>query len=131
MAVTAPLWGFMCDRMGTKKIMMIVLAGNTIVYAGMAMSTNVAHIILFPGVQGVSGGLSTVMFALIAFITPVKELKKISKLPDGCDDIGRSHRPWNGGLLASIIGYRLTFSASSLLFMGIIPIAFMIRMPPP
>jgi DHA1 family multidrug resistance protein-like MFS transporter len=39
--------------------------------------------------------------------------------------------PGLGGVLASLVGYRLTLVASSLLFMSIIPVMFMINVPPP
>lgn len=55
-AVTATFWGFLCDRAGIKKIAMIILAGNAVVYTGMGISTDVVHILLFRGLQGSFGG---------------------------------------------------------------------------
>ena len=28
MAITAPIWGWICDKVGTKRVLIIVLAGN-------------------------------------------------------------------------------------------------------
>ena len=131
MALTAPFWGLMCDRVGTKKIMMVVLLGNTIVYAGMAVATNVIHIVIFRGLQGTFGGLSTVMFALVASIVPARELKKALSYQMAVMTLGSIIAPGIGGLLASVIGYRLTFAASSLLFVSIAPMASAMGMPPP
>ena len=131
MAFTAPFWGFMCDRVGTKKIMMMVLAGNTLVYGGMAMSTSVLHIVAFRGLQGAFGGLSTVMFALVASIESVKDLKRALSHQMVAMTLGSLIGPGIGGLLAHTIGYRLTFAASSLIFVSIIPIAFVLSMPLP
>jgi DHA1 family multidrug resistance protein-like MFS transporter len=131
MAFTAPFWGFMCDRVGTKKIMMVVLVGNTVVYGGMAMSTSVLHIIAFRGLQGAFGGLSTVMFSLVARIEKISDLKKALSYQMVAMTLGGLVGPGIGGLLANIVGYRMTFAASSFLFISIIPMAFVLSMPPP
>ncbi len=131
MAFTAPFWGLMCDRVGTKKIMMMVLAGNTMVYGGMAMSTSVLHIVVLRGLQGAFGGLSTVMFALVASIVSFQDLKRALGYQMTAMTLGSLVGPGIGGLLAYTVGYRLTFAASSLLFVSIIPIAFLLSTPPP
>jgi MFS family permease len=40
-AFTAPVWGWVCDRVGTRKVLVIVLFGNIATYAGIAFSQNV------------------------------------------------------------------------------------------
>jgi DHA1 family multidrug resistance protein-like MFS transporter len=116
---------------GTKKIMIIVLTGNAVVYAGMAFSTSVLQVVLFRGLQGTFGGLSTVMFVLIASLVPAEELKKALSYQMAAMTAGSLIGPGVGGLLAYMIGYRLTFVASSLLFLCLAPIAFGLRVPPP
>lgn len=131
MALTAPFWGFMCDRVGTKKILLIALTGNAVVYAGMAMSTSVGHLIMFRGLQGAFGGLSTVMFSLVASIVPHQELKRAISYQMAAMTLGSLGGPGIGGLLASIVGYHWTFVTSSLLFICVMPLAFVISMSPP
>jgi DHA1 family multidrug resistance protein-like MFS transporter len=130
-AVTAPFWGSMCDRIGIKKITIIVLVANAVVYTGMGMSTDVVHILLFRGLQGSFGGVSTAMFSLVAAIYVGAELKQAISYQIATMTLGSLVGPGLGGLLASLIGYRLTLTASSLLFVGIIPIMFLINVPPP
>lgn len=130
-AFTAPFWGFMCDRAGIKKITMIVLAGNAVVYAGMGLSNSIVEILLFRGLQGGLGGVSTAMFALVAAIVSGNELKHALSYQMAMMTLGSLIGPGIGGLLASVVGYRLTLVASSLLFLSIIPIMFLINVPPP
>jgi len=131
MALTAPFWGWMCDRVGVKKIMLIVIIGNIIVYAGMALSADVIHIVLFRGLQGTFGGLSTVMFALVASVVPAKYLKKALSYQMVAMTMGSLVAPGIGGVMATFTGYRLTLASSAVLFVCIIPVVSVLSMPPP
>jgi len=130
-AFTAPFWGSMCDRIGIKKITMIVLAANATVYAGMAVSTNIPQILVFRGLQGSFGGVSTAMFVLVAAIVPGSELKHALSYQMAMMTMGSLVGPGIGGILASIIGYRLTFVASTFLFVSIVPLMFSMNVPSP
>jgi DHA1 family multidrug resistance protein-like MFS transporter len=131
MALTAPFWGWMCDRVGVKKIMLLVIVGNIIVYSGMALSTDVIRIILFRGLQGTFGGLSTVMFALVASVVPARDLKKALSYQMAAMTMGSLIAPGIGGVMASFAGYRLTLASSAILFVCIIPVVSILSMPPP
>jgi DHA1 family multidrug resistance protein-like MFS transporter len=131
MALTAPFWGWMCDRVGTKKIMLFVITGNVVVYAGMALSADVIHIVLFRGLQGAFGGLSTVMFALVASIVPPRDLKKALSYQMAAMTMGSLISPGIGGVIASFAGYRLTLASSAILFVCILPVVSILSMPPP
>lgn len=131
MALTAPFWGSMCDRVGTRRIMLIVLVGNIVVYAGMSASTSVSHIVLFRGLQGAFGGMSTVMFSLVASIVPAGELKRALSYQMAVMTLGNLIGPGVGGLLASAAGYRVTFASSSLLFLCIVPLVSILSTPAP
>jgi DHA1 family multidrug resistance protein-like MFS transporter len=130
-AFTAPFWGFLCDRIGAKKITLMLLGTNAVVNAGMAVSTNMAQVLLFRGLQGSFGGYSTAMFALVATIYVGAELKQALSYQIAMMTLGQLIGPALGGVLASLIGYRLTLVASSLLFVCIIPIVFLINVPHP
>ncbi len=130
-AITATFWGFLCDRVGIKKISMIILAANAVVYTGMGLSTNVGHILLFRGLQGTFGGISTVMLVLVAAIYSGEQLKKAVSYQMAMMTMGSIVGPGLGGLLASLAGFRLTLVTSSILFVTIIPIMFLINVPPP
>jgi len=131
MAFTAPFWGFMCDRVGTKKILILVMIGNTVVYAGMGLSTSILQIILFRGLQGTFGGISTVMFSLIASVVSNRDLKNALSYQMAAMTLGGLIGPGIGGVLASIIGYRMTFVTSSLLFISMTPLVSTLSTPPP
>ena len=131
MAITAPFWGWMCDRIGTKKILLFVLAGNIIVYSGMAFSTNVLQIVFFRALQGGFGGMSTVMFAIVATAVPSHDLKRALSYQMAAMTMGGLVAPGIGGVMAAVIGYRLTMGASAILFVLIFPLVLILTLPPP
>ena len=131
MAITAPFWGWMCDRVGTKKVLLFVLAGNIVVYSGMAFSTNVLQIVFFRALQGGFGGMSTVMFAIVASAVPTHDLKKALSYQMAAMTMGGLVAPGIGGVLAAVIGYRLTMGASAILFVLIFPLVLILTLPPP
>lgn len=131
LAATAPFWGFMCDRVGTKRILTVALTGNIIAYVGMGFSTSIGQFLVFRGVQGVFGGLSTVMFTLVVSISSSKKLRKALSYQIAAMTSGSLIGPGMGGALASVMGYRGTFMVSSMLFMTIVPIVYLMQMPPP
>ncbi len=131
MACSAPFWGFMCDRIGTKKVLTFALAGNTLVYAGMALSTSITQIMALRALQGIFGGMSTITFSLVASIVQPSELKKALSYQLAAMTFGSLFGPGSGGLIASIVGYRLTFVATSLIFASMLPMVHALNMPPP
>lgn len=131
MAITAPFWGWMCDRIGTKKILLFVLSGNIIVYSGMAFSTNVLQIVFFRALQGGFGGMSTVMFAIVATAVPPHDLKRALSYQMAAMTMGGLVAPGIGGVMAALIGYRLTMGASAILFVLIFPLVLILTLPPP
>jgi len=131
MAFTAPFWGMMCDRIGTKKVLLLVLAGNIVVYTGMTFAADVIQIVFYRALQGCFGGISTVMFAIVAATVSPQELKKSLSYQMAAMTMGGLVSPGIGGALASIIGYRMTLFTSAILFVLIFPIVLKITLPPP
>ncbi|MDQ1280120.1 MAG: Multidrug efflux transporter [Thermoproteota archaeon] len=128
-AVTAPFWGFMCDRIGTKKVLIMAIAGNCAAYAGMTVSTNIEQIIIFRALQGSFGGVSTVMFVLVALVVPPTELRTALSYQMAAMTMGQLVGPGLGGTLVSFFGYRFALGASSIIFLALVPMIFMIKMP--
>lgn len=131
MAFTAPFWGWLCDRVGTRKILVTVIAGNIVVYTGMTFSTTIAQLLLFRGMQGALGGLSTVMFAILARVASGKELRMALSYQMAAMTVGGLIAPGFGGAIAEFFGYRVALGASTVLFILIVPVAMVIRTPPP
>ena len=131
MAITAPFWGMMCDRIGTKKVLLFVLIGNIIVYTGMTFAGDVIQIVFFRALQGGFGGISTVMFAIVASTVSPQKLRQALSYQMAAMTMGGLVSPGIGGALAAVIGYRMTMLTSAVLFVLILPLVLKITLPPP
>jgi DHA1 family multidrug resistance protein-like MFS transporter len=122
MAVTAPIWGWICDKVGTKRVLIIVLAGNIFTYAGMAFSVNVIQLVAFRIVQSLFGGLSTILFVVVGIVAPKNRLREELGYQIAGSTIGNLVSPGIGGAIATILGYRTTILMQGVIFVALYPL---------
>jgi DHA1 family multidrug resistance protein-like MFS transporter len=122
MAVTAPIWGWICDKVGTKRVLIIVLAGNILTYAGMAFSINVIQLVAFRIIQSLFGGLSTILFIVVGIVAPKNRLREQLGYQIAGSTIGNLVAPGIGGAIASVLGYRMTILIQGVFFVALYPL---------
>ncbi len=122
MAVTAPIWGWICDKVGTKRVLIIVLAGNILTYAGMAFSINVIQLVAFRLIQSLFGGLSTILFVVVGIVAPKNRLREELGYQIAGSTIGNLVSPGIGGAIASVLGYRTTILMQGVIFVALYPL---------
>ena len=122
MAITAPIWGWICDKVGTKRVLIIVLAGNILTYAGMAFSVNVIQLVAFRIVQSLFGGLSTILFVVVGIVAPKHRLREELGYQIAGSTIGNLVSPGIGGAIASFLGYRMTILMQGVIFVALYPL---------
>jgi DHA1 family multidrug resistance protein-like MFS transporter len=122
MAITAPIWGWICDKVGTKRVLIIVLAGNILTYAGMAFSVNVIQLVAFRIVQSLFGGLSTILFVVVGIVAPKHRLREELGYQIAGSTIGNLVSPGIGGAIASFLGYRMTILLQGVIFIALYPV---------
>jgi DHA1 family multidrug resistance protein-like MFS transporter len=122
MAVTAPIWGWICDKVGTKRVLIIVLAGNILTYAGMAFSVNVIQLVAFRIIQSLFGGLSTILFVVVGIVASKNRLREELGYQIAGSTIGNLVSPGIGGAIASILGYRTTILMQGVIFVALYPL---------
>jgi DHA1 family multidrug resistance protein-like MFS transporter len=122
MAITAPIWGWICDKVGTKRVLIIVLAGNILTYAGMAFSVNVIQLVAFRIVQSLFGGLSTILFVVVGIVAPKHRLREELGYQIAGSTIGNLVSPGIGGAIASFLGYRMTILMQGVIFIALYPL---------
>ncbi len=122
MAVTAPIWGWVCDRVGTKRVLLIVLAGNILTYVGMAFSADVVQLVAFRVVQSLFGGLSTILFVVVGMVSPPERLRGQLGYQIAASTIGNLVSPGVGGAVAAALGYRMTILMQGAIFVAVYPL---------
>lgn len=127
MAFTAPVWGWICDKVGTKKVLIIVLIGNIATYAAMAFSQNVTQLVALRVVQSLFGGLSTILFVVVGIVASPNNLRKYLGYQIAASTISSIIAPGLGGALAAVIGYRWTVFMQAVVFASIFPLILLMK----
>ena len=127
LAFTAPVWGWVCDKVGTKKVLIIVLIGNIATYAGMAFSQNVTQLVALRIIQSLFGGLSTILFVVVGIVASAADLKKYLGYQIAASTISSIISPGLGGAIATVIGYRWTIFLQAIVFASIFPLILVMK----
>ncbi len=127
LALTAPIWGWVCDRVGTRRVLLVVFAGNIATYAGMAFSQNVYQLVALRVVQSLFGGLSTILFIVAGVAAPPDKLKQYISYQIVAMTIANLVSPGIGGALAAVVGYRWTLFSQAVLFASMIPLVLIMK----
>jgi MFS family permease len=129
LAVSAPFWGYLTDRVGPRWMMVRVLASHSLLTALMALAGSVQVVLLLRGLRGLLGGTSIVAISAIASTTKGKELPGALGYQHSAQILGGMIGPIFGGLAAPVIGFRACFLVSSLAIASAIPLVFLMTWP--
>ena len=130
MALMAPIWGMLADKVGKKIMLMRAMIGGTIVMIGLGTAGSVYWVLIFRILQGLLTGTVTSSAALVASGTPDKNLSYALGFVSSSTFIGWSLGPAVGGLIAEHFGYRLSFFiGAAIVCTGMFLVLFLIKEP--
>lgn len=118
MALFAPLWGHVADRVGRRLMVMRAMYGGVVVLLLMAVAQNVYQLLAFRLLQGTLTGTIPALVALVASEAPRERVGYALGIMQAAVFVGFSVGPLLGGLLADVVGYRVMFALSSLLLLA-------------
>jgi MFS transporter, DHA1 family, multidrug resistance protein len=119
MTIFAPIWGWLSDRYGRKIMVERAMFAGAIITMAMGMIGNVYQLLFLRLLSGVFTGTISASIALVSSVLPGTRLGFGLGLMQVAVFLGMSLGPWIGGIIADILGYRLTFMAgSAILFVG-------------
>ncbi|WP_245585309.1 MFS transporter, partial [Schleiferilactobacillus shenzhenensis] len=108
-AVVSPIWGKLADERGRKLMLLRASLGMAIVIACMGLVTSVYQLLALRFIQGVFSGYISNANALIATTAPrEKSGQALGTLTTG-NVSGTLLGPLLGGVIAEVVGYRVTF----------------------
>ncbi len=129
LAISSPLWGWMTDRYGAKKMMVRVLVTHSIITGMMAFAPDVPTILLLRSVRGLLGGVSVVAMAAIASAAGKDDLAGALGYQQSALLLGGVLGPLFGGFAAPFIGFRACFLISSVSIACVIPFVLALDWP--
>ena len=111
MTIFSPIWGWLSDRYGRKLMVERAMFAGAIITMAMGMVGNVYQLLILRLLQGAFAGTISASIALVSTALPGTKLGFGLGLMQVAVFLGMSLGPWIGGMIADILGYRLTFIA--------------------
>jgi DHA1 family multidrug resistance protein-like MFS transporter len=117
MTVFAPIWGWLSDRYGRKLMVERAMFAGALITMVMGMIDNVYQLLFLRLLSGAFTGTISASIALVSSVLPGTKLGFGLGLMQVAVFLGMSLGPWIGGILADMIGYRLTFIAGGVILL--------------
>jgi MFS transporter, DHA1 family, multidrug resistance protein len=125
MTIFAPIWGWLSDRYGRKLMVERAMFAGAVITIAMGAVGNVYQLLVLRLLAGAFTGTISASISLVCSVLPGTRLGFGLGLMQVAVFLGMSLGPWIGGMIADIVGYRLTFIAGGaiLLIGGILVMA--------
>jgi MFS transporter, DHA1 family, multidrug resistance protein len=125
MALSAPIWGMVADRVGRKPMLARAMIGGGIALALSGLAANPVQLTIFRVLEGVLAGTVAAATTLVAVTTPREHTGYALGLLQTGMFTGNFIGPMLGGVVGSTLGYRAAFliAASLLCSVGVLVLA--------
>lgn len=117
MFIFAPIWGSLADRYGMRTMLLRAVLGAMIVMFLQGLAQEAWQLLVLRAFQGAFAGTVGAATALVAAGTPRRHLGYAMGLVQTGQFAAQMFGPITGGILASTIGFRETFVATSMLYL--------------
>ena len=111
MTIFSPIWGWLSDRYGRKLMVERAMFAGAVITMAMGIIGNIYQLLILRLLQGAFTGTISASIALVSCALPGTKLGFGLGLMQVAVFLGMSLGPWIGGMIADIVGYRLTFMA--------------------
>jgi DHA1 family multidrug resistance protein-like MFS transporter len=117
MTIFSPIWGWLSDRYGRKLMVERAMFAGAVITMAMGMVGNVYQLLILLLVSGAFTGTISASISLVSTVLPGANLGFGLGLMQVAVFLGMSLGPWIGGMIADIVGYRLTFIAGGVILL--------------
>ncbi len=117
MTIFSPIWGWLSDRYGRKLMVERSMFAGAVLTMAMGMVGNVYQLLILRLLSGVFTGTISASISLVSSVLPGANLGFGLGLMQVAVFLGLSLGPWIGGMIADIVGYRLTFIAGGVMLL--------------
>jgi MFS transporter, DHA1 family, multidrug resistance protein len=130
-ALTAPLWGRVGDRFGSKLLVQRSLISFIAVMIAMAYVTRAWHLFALRAIQGFFAGYGPLTLSMAALSAPRDKVATAIGTVQTAQRMGPTLGPVIGGILAPVVGLRNAFLvASGFYVVALILLTFLFHEPP-
>jgi DHA1 family multidrug resistance protein-like MFS transporter len=111
--IATPIWGWLGDRVGKKKMVLRAIFGLAVSQLLIGFSQDVTQLFIFRMVQGALSGFIAAALALVSSNTPKEKSGYAIGFLASSTAAGNLLGPFIGGLMADAFGYRNVFFITS------------------
>ncbi len=127
-ALIAPVWGHMADRRGRKPLLVRAPAGSAVGLVVMGLAPGLFVLLVGRIAFGLMAGTVPAANPLIAANTPPEHVASAMGMLQSSIYIANAVGPLAGGILASELGYRVTFIVTAVLYVAsAVPVLLLVR----
>lgn len=108
-ALMTPVWGWVGDRFGRKRMVMRALLGLALALALMSFATSPAQLLVLRALQGAVSGFIPAAIALVSAAAPRERQGYALGALSSAQAAGIVMGPLAGGILADLVGFRTLF----------------------
>ena len=127
MAVAAPIWGFLADRVGRKPMLVRAMIAGSIILTLLTVATTVQQVAALRILQGALTGTIAAATTLVASMVPREEAGYSLGLLQAGVFGGSWLGPSVGGFLGGSLGYQAAFMGSGvMLFLAALMVMFLV-----
>jgi DHA1 family multidrug resistance protein-like MFS transporter len=126
LALFAPIWGNLADKVGRKPMLLRAMLGGAVLLLLQGLSTNPWQFLVLRALQGCVTGTVAAATLLVASNSPREEAGASLGLLQMAIFLGNSAGPMFGGFISDRFGHRVNFFATSILLLsaGLIVLRF-------
>jgi MFS family permease len=129
-AISAPLWGRVGDRYGSKLLVMRSLGAFVVTKAAMGLVTAPWQLFALRALLGVFAGYGALTTSMAAESVPRERMAEAIGTVQVAQRLGPAIGPVIGGLLAPIVGLRATFFVASGFYLASVLLIFLVYREP-
>lgn len=117
-AISAPLWGRVGDRFGSKVLVLRSLGAFVLTKAAMAFVTSPWQLVALRGLLGVFAGYGALTMSMAAESVPRDQMPRAIGIVQMAQRLGPAVGPIVGGLLAPLVGLRRAFLVTAAFYLA-------------
>ena len=121
LAIMSPVWGWLTDRIGGKKMLYRVMLGNSMILILVSFSTSVYQVVALRLVEGIITGTGTIVMTILAASVDADRLPQVIGYQQSIMTAGSLLGPAIGVAMATALGFRYCFLLSGLMILAAIP----------
>src|SRR3954468_3580580 len=115
-ALLSPAWGRLGDRFGRKIMVERSMVSFVVLMTAMAFVTRAWHVLALRAVQGLFAGYGSLSVAMAAESAPGNKMPAAIGLVQTAQRLGPALGPVIGGVLAALVGLRLSFVVTAFMY---------------